>query len=149
MYGITPSPPLTPPLKGVYHIASLASNAEDWIAVLEREIFTLRSGKPFAHPLTNQSATSSGNQASSSRAPLEPVTPHPVHAPSASFTITNHSTSISAPTSSSASITELPPSSMSSTQVVIHPFTAAKENLYLPPHEHNFAGPSQGKECED
>jgi hypothetical protein len=149
MYGIAPSPPSTPPPKGVYHVASLASNAEDRIAALEREIFALRSGKPFARPSTNQSATSSGNQASSSKPPLEPAAPRPVKAPSASSTATNHSTSISAPTSSSSSITEPSPSSTSSTQAVIHPFAAAKESSYLPPHERNFAGPSKGKERED
>jgi hypothetical protein len=34
-------------------------------------------------------------------------------------------------------------------QAVIHLFAAAKENLYLPPHKHNFARPSKGKEHED
>jgi hypothetical protein len=149
MYGITPSPPSTPPPKGVYHIASLTSNAKYWIVELEQEIFALRSGKPFAHLLMNQSATSSGNQASSSKPPLEPTTPRPVKAPSASSTATNHSTSILAPTSSSSSITEPSPSLTSSTQAVIHPFAAAKESSYLPLHECNFAGPSKGKEHED
>jgi hypothetical protein len=35
MYGIAPSPPLTPALKGVYHVVLLANNAEDRIAALE------------------------------------------------------------------------------------------------------------------
>jgi hypothetical protein len=133
----------------VYQVASLARNAKDQITVLECKIFALHSDKPFTHPLANQPATSSGNQALSSRAPLEPITPHPINAPSASSTITNHSTYISASTLLSASITELSPSSMSPTQAVIHPFAVAKENPYLPLHECNFTGPSKGKEHKD
>jgi hypothetical protein len=148
MYGIAPSPPSTPAPKGVYHIASLANNAEDQIAALEQEIFALRSGKPFSRPATNQPAPSSDNRPSS-RAPSEPVAQRPTNTPSASSTVTNNPTSTSTPPSSSASITEIPSPSASSSQLSVHPYAAAKENSYLPPHERNFAGPLKGKECED
>jgi hypothetical protein len=140
MYGIAPSPPSTPAPKGVYHVASLANNAEDRIAALEREIFALRSGKLFSRPASNQAATTSDTRPSSSRAPSEPVVQCPTNTPSASSTVTNHTTSTSTPPSSSASITEIP-SPASSSSAPIHPYAAAKENSYLPPHERNFAGP--------
>jgi hypothetical protein len=148
MYGITPSPPSTPVPKGIYHVASLANNAEDRIVALEREIFMLHSGKPFSRPAANQPATTLDNQPSSSRAPSEPVAQHPMNTSSALSTITNHPTSTSTSPLSSASITEIPPPASTSSPP-IHPYAAAKENLYLPPHEHNFAGPSKGKEHED
>jgi hypothetical protein len=149
MYGIAPSPPSTPALKGVYHVALLANNAEDRIAALEREIFALHSGKPFSCPASNQAATTSDNRPSSSRAPSEPVVQRPMNTPSASSTVTNHTTSTSTPPSSSASIMEIPSPSASSSQPPIHPYAVVKENSYLPPHERNFAGPSKGKERED
>jgi hypothetical protein len=149
MYSIAPSPPLTPVLKGVYHIALLANNAEDQIAALKQEIFALHSGKPFSRPATNQAATTSDNWPSSSRAPSEPVAQHLMNTPSASSTITNHPTSTSTPSSSSASIMEIPSPSASSLQPSVHSYTAVKENSYLPPHECNFAGPLKGKERED
>jgi hypothetical protein len=149
MYSIAPLPPLTPVLKGVYHVASLVNNAEDRIAVLEREIFALCSGKPFSRPATNQPAPSSDNRPSSSRAPLEPVAQRPMNTPSASSTVPNHPTSTSTPPSSSASIMGIPSPSASSSQPSIHPYAVAKENSYLPPHERNFMGPLKGKERED
>jgi hypothetical protein len=106
MYGIAPSPPSTSVLKDIYHVVSLANNAKDQIMALECEIFALHSGKPFSHPATNQAATSLGSQPPSSRASSE----CPANAPSALFTITNHPTLSLAPTSSSASSTELPSS---------------------------------------
>jgi hypothetical protein len=148
MYGIAPSPPSTPTPKGVYHVASLANNAEDRIAALEREIFALRSGKPFSRPASNQAAMTSDTWPSSSRAPSEPVVQRPTNTPSALSTVTNHTTSTSTPPSSSASIAEIP-SPASTSSPPIHPYAAAKENSYLPPHERNFAGPSKGKERED
>jgi hypothetical protein len=149
MYGIAPPPLSTPALKGVYHVTSLANNAEDRIAALERKIFVLRSGKPFSHPATNQPAPSSDNRPSSSRAPSEPVTQCPTNAPSALSTVTNRPTSTSTPPSSSASIMEIPSPSASSSPPPIHPYAAAKKNSYLPPHKCNFMGPSKGKEHED
>jgi hypothetical protein len=149
MYGIASLPPSTPALKGVYHVTSLANNAEDRIMALEHEIFVLHSGKPFSRPATNQPAPSLDNQPSSSRAPSEPVTQCPTNAPSASSTITNHPTSTLTPPSSSASIMEIPSPSASSSPPPVHPYAAAKENSYLPPHKCNFMGPSKGKEHED
>jgi hypothetical protein len=35
MYGIAPSPPSMPAPKGIYHVATLANNAEDRIVALE------------------------------------------------------------------------------------------------------------------
>jgi hypothetical protein len=116
---------------------------------LKQEIFILQSGKLFSHPATNQPATTLDNQPSSSRAPLEPVTQHLTNAPSASSTITNHPTFTLIPSSSLASITEISPSLASSLQSPIHPYAAAKENLYLPLHECNFAGLLKGKEHKD
>jgi hypothetical protein len=149
MYGIAPSPPSTPVPKGVYHIVSLANNAEDRIVALKREIFALHSGKPFSRPPNNQAATASDNRPLSSRAPLEAVSQCPTNTPLASSTVTNRPTSSLTPPSSLASITEIPPPSASSSPPPIHPYAAAKENSYLPPHERNFAGPSKGKEHED
>jgi hypothetical protein len=149
MYGIAPSLPSTPAPKGIYHVVSLANNAEDRIMALEQEIYVLCSGKPFSCPATHQPAPSLDNRPSSSRAPLEPVAQCPTNTPSASSTVTNNPTSTVTPPSSSASITEIPSPLASSLQPSVHPYAAAKENSYLLPHKHNFAGPSKGKERKD
>ncbi|KAF8219317.1 hypothetical protein L208DRAFT_1418409, partial [Tricholoma matsutake] len=57
-------------------------------------------------------------------------------APSISSTATNLPTSNTAPSLTSEQ----------SLQLVIHPYNGAKENLYLPPDEHNFASTGKAKD---
>jgi hypothetical protein len=133
MYGIALPQTLTPTPKGIYQISDIANNDKECIAALEQELFALRSGKPFLQTDNCHNAAPT-SQPSTTNAPV----PGPPIVPIPSGPVT--STPL-APTSSMATNP-----STSTLQPPIHPYTSAKENAYLPPHECNFTSGSKGKE---
>ena len=128
MYGIASSPVSTP---GIYQITDISKNTDERISALEKELFALRSGKPFNR--TDNRHVASSPQPHISR-PLTSNVPAP--AP----TVPVRTTAPLAPTTTNPSA--------STSQPPIHPYAGAKENSYLPPHERNFASGSKGKERE-
>ena len=147
MYGIAPSTISTTSTRGVYQVTNMSTTPEARIAQLEQELYALRSGRNFAR--TDQHAeTAPGLRPVPPPAPVPPppVAPpvaaappvQPAPAPSTSSTATNPPTSTIAPSTTTA------PESTS--QPPIHPYAAAKENSYMPPHERNFGSTAKGKE---
>jgi hypothetical protein len=134
MYGIALPQTLTPTPKGIYQISDIANNDKECIAALEQELFMLRSGKPF-------SRTDNHHNAATTSRPLAPnvpaLGPPVVQRPAGPAILTPPSTSSMATNSSTS--TSQPP---------VHPYTSAKENAYLSPHECNFASGLKGKERE-
>ncbi|KAF8240060.1 hypothetical protein L208DRAFT_1025697, partial [Tricholoma matsutake] len=124
---------ITPSLIGVYQITDLSTMAKDCIAQLKREIYTLRSGRPFAQ--TDSNVPTVPTSWPLIPAPVKRFIPQPP-APSISSTATNLPNLNLAPSSTSKK-----PS-----QPVIHPYNGAKENLYLPPHECNFTSTGKAKD---
>jgi hypothetical protein len=133
MYGITPSPAPTTTPRGIYQINDMNVTADICIARLEQELYALRSGRGFTRtdldvpvvPVIQPSISSIPPPP----APIVPLIPT-VPAPSTSSIATNLPTSNATPASTS--------------QPPVHPYAGTTENLYLPPHEQNFAG--KGKE---
>ncbi|KAF8223469.1 hypothetical protein L208DRAFT_1517424, partial [Tricholoma matsutake] len=153
MYGIAPSPTPAPAPRGIYQIMDMNTAADIHIARLEQEIYALRSGRNFAQHKPSPITAPVVQPSISSMAPsAEPVAlPTPTTAPpSISSTMTNPASSNIAPsmalqmTLNSQSMPNLQP--LMSVQPPIHPYAAASENTYLPPHKQNFASTSKGKE---
>jgi hypothetical protein len=134
MYGIAPSPVSSPSPGGIYPISVLSHNSEDRIAVLEREIFALRSGKHFNRADQNSPAPPGRNDPTISKN-VEQLTPPTAtsNAPRAPASTTNGIPSTTADNTSTST------QSSTTTQPPLHPFAGIKENAYLPPHERNFA----------
>jgi len=136
MYNIAPSMTSTTPPKGIYQDSDILATAQNRIAKLEQELFALRSGRAFART-DNNIPTVSPPRPSNPPAPAERTTP-PISVPSISSTATNPPTSTAQQPSTSETT--------STSQPVVHPYAAAKENSYLPPHERNFASTGKGKD---
>ncbi|KAF8222465.1 hypothetical protein L208DRAFT_1322563, partial [Tricholoma matsutake] len=140
------NPDATPAATLLFSIAPSApststTDSEDRIAALEREIFTLQSGRPFLRP--NKEVRNSV-PAMTTPIPASSTSTGTVPPPSTSSSTTvNPSTSTTTPTSTS---TTLPSTTIPPTQTSVHPYTSVRENTYLPPHERNFTGTSKGKE---
>ncbi|KAF8237967.1 hypothetical protein L208DRAFT_1244671, partial [Tricholoma matsutake] len=143
------NPNTTPAATLLFSIApSALLTSTNRIAALEREIFTLRSGRPFLRP--NKEVQSSV-PATTTPVPALSTSTDPVPAPStSSSTMANPSTSTMAPTLASTLTsppsTTLPLTTIPPMQTSVHPYASVRENAYLPPHERNFAGTSKGKE---
>ena len=69
-----------------------------------------------------------------------PVQCAPAPAPLTSSTATNPLTS--------TIMHSLTTNNNSTLQPPVHPYTAVKENSYMPPHEQNYGSTLKGKECE-
>ncbi|KAF8222324.1 hypothetical protein L208DRAFT_1524352 [Tricholoma matsutake] len=135
MYNIASSISLTTLPRGMYQVSEVSNTADDRIAELEEELFTLRSGRPYAQTDRNMSTAQPRPSNPVPPTPVQPTTAPRAPVPSTLSMATNP------PTSTSASATEssptLPP--------IIHPYTTAKENSYLPPHKRNFTSTGKGK----
>ncbi|KAF8221059.1 hypothetical protein L208DRAFT_1330261 [Tricholoma matsutake] len=117
------------PSRGVYQITDLSTMAKDCIAQLKQEIYAL----PFMQ--TDPNVPTAPTSRPSIPASVERFIPQ-LPAPLISSTATNPPTSNLAPSLTSEK----------SLQPVIHLYNGAKKNLYLPPHERNFASTGKVKD---
>ncbi|KAF8219081.1 hypothetical protein L208DRAFT_1343549, partial [Tricholoma matsutake] len=146
---------IIPALMGIYQIMDMNTAADIHITHLEQELYALQSGRNFAQHEPGPIAAPVVQPSILSMAPsAEPVAlPTPTIAPpSISSTVTNPSTSNIAPATALQTTLNLQPTPnlqpLMSLQPPVHPYAAASENTYLPPHEQNFASTSKGKECD-
>ena len=150
MYNLASSTSPAAPACGVYQVTNMLTMSEEHIVQLEWELYTLWSGRSFAR--TDQQAPT----APAPRIVTAPVIASPPIAPPIIATSPCQPTPGPAPSTSSITANLLTltimPSSTTNTdstlQPAVHPYTTAKENSYMLPHEQNFGSTSKGKEHE-
>jgi hypothetical protein len=143
MYTITPQQ-LTIPQTTIAANTLSQPSAEDQIATLEREIYELRKRVRFdgvhVPPLRRGPEPTSSNATNNTPSPVANAIPS-TSAPNPPPTNTTSST-----TEPTASTTTEPVRDSNPGRTIVHPYAAAPENGYAPPHDRNFAAKSKDKD---